>query len=545
MGMKVPPAMIDWLKGHFGLTGDLEQAKAQKLMSDALAMGELSGEKWAELVTMGQATVDERTEAKAILVEALGEMGIGAGRFASVEDFETALEARVQEQLSKGDLTMSQWQKAYGGSAARGINASAVMGQAALAESGSDGQRIRVKDCSESYRTSRATGIHVKTREPVTPAFMDGKAVETASEWDKCRSGVYLKYVARRSGLNVPWTEHDQAVMAHVVNEDPWCGLVGTEWKTGMRGAEVKALLDDGSGGLSGGIGINPIFFDTEIVTHPLLNGELLPFVEVNNVPRGAMVDGAAIGTPTVIWNNAEGTAQDLFDTSGLVNGWGKSIHPVGIYVEIGRDLMADSPVDIGQTLTAVIGERFAAELDKVIAIGNGSTQPEGIFHASSVNAINSTNGSGGPMVVADLENLSFGIGKQYRVPSWKPCFVCNDQDYRRGRAIPWGAGTAFTAQARALGSDYSAYKLLEWDCKIQNDIPQNSIAFGCLRKYRMYRRQGLEMRFVTDGQQLTQKNTVLLACRARYGGFVADPAAFAVMTDAPVHDGSYYTPTP
>jgi HK97 family phage major capsid protein len=332
--------------------------------------------------------------------------------------------------------------------------------------------------------------------------------------------------------------------MAHVVNEDPWCGLVGNEWKTGMRGAEVKALVDDGVGGLSGGIGINPIFFDTQIVTHPLLSGELFPNVQVVDVPRGSTIDGAAVGTPTVIWDNAEGTSQDLFDTSGLVNGWGKTIHPVAVYVEIGRDLMADAPIDIGETLTTVIGERFSAELDKVIAIGNGTTQPEGIFNAASLNSISSTNGSGGPLVIADLENLSFGIGKQYRVPSWKPAFVCNDQDYRRARAIPWGSGSAFTAQARALGPAYSEYKLLEWDAKIQNDIPQNSIVFGCLRKYRMYRRQGLEMRFVTEGMQLTQRNTVLLACRARYGGFVTDPQAFALMSDAPVHDGIYYTPS-
>jgi len=257
---------------------------------------------------------------------------------------------------------------------------------------------------------------------------------------------------------------------------------------------------------------------------------ELFPFVEVLDVPRGSTIEGATIGTPTVVWNNSEGTAQDLFNTASLVGPLSHTIHPVAVFLEVGRDLLADAPVDIGRILVAAIGERFAAELDKVIAVGDGTTQPEGIFTASAGNVVDSANGTDGPLAVEDFEGLAFGIAKQYRTPAMAPSFILNDATYRRGRTIP----SALNWNTRAMGFKESDYSLIEWPARIQNDIPETSIGFMPLRKYRMYRRAGLEIRWTDQGMTLARQNTILLICRARYGGFVTDTDALATMVDAP-----------
>ncbi len=62
-----------------------------------------------------------------------------------------------------------------------------------------------------------------------------------------------------------------------------------------------------------------------------------------------------------------------------------------------------------------LLGERGAAELDRVIAIGDGTTQPQGIFNTSGLINVNAALGSAGPLTVGDAEALVFAIGKQYR----------------------------------------------------------------------------------------------------------------------------------
>jgi HK97 family phage major capsid protein len=197
------------------------------------------------------------------------------------------------------------------------------------------------------------------------------------------------------------------------------------------------------------------------------------------------------------------------------------------VALEVGRDLLADSPIDIGKNLVENIGQRLLAELDKVIVIGDGSTQPEGIFTASGISAVVTDNPSG-PAAVDDLYSLVFAIGKQYRNGgSFRPCFVANDTTYSRFIGIPVSAQD----QRRVFGMDPNQYTALGWPFKIQNDTPNTKIAYGAMQKYRMYRRQGNEVRWITESADLAKANTNLLVVRARYGGKVVDSNAFAKST--------------
>jgi HK97 family phage major capsid protein len=67
----------------------------------------------------------------------------------------------------------------------------------------------------------------------------------------------------------------------------------------------------------------------------------------------------------------------------------------------------------------------------------------------------------------------------------------------------------------------------------VSNDLGNAFAAFGAFSRYRLYRRAGLEVRWVDGGLTLARKNLVLLVCRARFGGRVVDPSAFAKIIDA------------
>ncbi|MBI2823673.1 MAG: hypothetical protein HYX69_03155 [Planctomycetia bacterium] len=71
-----------------------------------------------------------------------------------------------------------------------------------------------------------------------------------------------------------------------MVNKDAGCGKIGNQRHNHIpSGNQVKTLLNDST---SGGLEVVPIFFDTNLVTTPLLTGDPFPYVEVVDVPRGA-----------------------------------------------------------------------------------------------------------------------------------------------------------------------------------------------------------------------------------------------------------------
>jgi len=59
------------------------------------------------------------------------------------------------------------------------------------------------------------------------------------------------------------------------------------------------------------------------------------------------------------------------------------------------------------------------------------------------------------------------------------------------------------------------------------------TLGYGAMSKFRLYRRQGMEVRWLEGGQELARKNLMLLVLRARFGGKVLDSNAFAKITDA------------
>lgn len=388
---------------------------------------------------------------------------------------------------------------------------------------------IKVKAASEQYSRVKSTGKHVKSGETMRDEF--GREVQTVSQAEFAKSGAFLKFLAGRAGISAPLSEHERELLNECF-ADPWCGKSGSEWLADIPGSHAKALLTDS---VSGGVEAVPFFFDSDLISFPLLTGELFPYVDLRPVPRGSTVQGASVGNPTVTWGTAEGTPIGLFNTASLIAEIGTSIHPVVAAIEVGRDFLADAAADVGRVLTENIGQAMMAELDRITANGNGSTEPEGFLNASGTIAVNSENNTAGPPTLADYETLLFAVGKQYRNPSMRCAFISNDTTYRRSRGIrvdPHAIGTTVN-QTPVLGLDaINQYSTIGWPHRIQNDIGNSSAAFGALAKYRMYRRQGMQLEWVTTGQELARKNLALLIVRARFGGQVVDGDAFAKMSD-------------
>jgi HK97 family phage major capsid protein len=395
---------------------------------------------------------------------------------------------------------------------------------------GSDDPRIRVKDVSERFSNEKKVLKHAKTGQLVKHPDT-GRPCESTSQLELAKCGAWMHFLAQKAGVPCrPLEDYEMALLQESALNDEWVGNPGgslaEESQRRLAPSLVqKTLLSDST---SGGISINPLWFDTAIVTFPLLSGELTPYVEMMDMPRGSLINTASLQNVTVTWGQPEGTSVTMFNTSSLIAAISGTVQNVMVAVEVGRDLMADAAVDIGSYLVRIIGERFQAELDRVIANGNGTTEPQGIFNSSNLTYYNSDYGPSGPLSLSDFEGLAFGSPKQYRKRELNPCYCMSDVSYRRARAVPIGPGD----ERRVFGMDQQSYTLFDWPVRVQQNIPNNQIAFLPMRKYRLWRRLGYELRWTLEGQYLALRNTALLVARARYFGKVMDPTGVVVMLD-------------
>lgn len=390
---------------------------------------------------------------------------------------------------------------------------------------------VRVKAPSERYSTTKSYVKHAKTGEPM---FRRGAQVETTSELEYAKLGVFLKMRALKSGMSgFSLSEHERELLGEMIEKDAWISEANeSDSGKSLSPSEVKAsLLGDTA---TGGQYATPLFFDDALVTTPLLTGEIAPYVNQIEMNQGTTVQGASMGVPTVAWDQAaEGTAITLNDMTGFVSQMNSSVHRVTAAYKFGRNLLSDTPIALAQEVQTQVSARIAAELDRVVAVGNGSTEPEGLFNCSGSTVVNSVMGPSGPPTVSDLERLMFSVPKQYRTAAWRPCFTSLDYMYARIRGIPNGENDA----RRVFGMDEGSYTVLDWPYRVQNSITDGYIAFACLAAYRLYRRAGAEIRFSDQGQTLMLANEALITVQGRYAGRMTIGAAMAKITDGPTFD--------
>lgn len=392
--------------------------------------------------------------------------------------------------------------------------------------SGAGAGAPNVKPLSKQFSTTQYTAKHAKTGESVK---WHGSEMQMPSEYDYARAGALFKHRCRKAGVDVLLTDVDQQLVTEMVNKDTWCGQIDGQWSNEIAPAKIKASLLDNSA--TGGSFVDPAFYDRMVQQYPQLYGELLPLVEQVDVPRSSTIDSAGVGNPSVGWGTAEGTSIPLFDATGLVNQLNSTVFPVTLAMTIGRDLISDSVVDLGRILMENIGQSAAKSLDFVIASGDGTTQPQGITNASGL--VNVTNTFGSTMQWGIYETMYFALPKQYRNTGMRNAFISSETTYANFHAIPVGPNDA----RRLAGQDgYASYTAFGKPYRVQNDLPNTTLIFGAMSRYRLYRRQGSETNIVTNSTSYTLAlaNQVLLILRGRFAGRVMDPAAFAIMTDAP-----------
>jgi HK97 family phage major capsid protein len=360
----------------------------------------------------------------------------------------------------------------------------------------------------------------------VAPRYID-----TPSELEKMKSAAFLKFRMLQDipELRKSWrmNEEEMGLLKECVHKDKWTGCVGKGDNLQMQrrflnDMETKAVLDDVT---SGGAEAVPEFFDDDIIRTPLLFGELSPYIQYVPVSRGSSADGFSIGTPTFV-STASGTAITPFTTTGFVTAFDTTFYPASCAFEWGRDFEEDATPNFMAAVIAQIGDESKRWLDEQIAIGDGTTEPQGIFVASGTQVPPNSSHTFASMVYSDVVKLAFGIGKAARnnFGGNFTRFVMNDAQYR----VFMQLATGVTGDTRPIfGMNWNAYRLGDYGVSIQNNISNGNLGLCNLRGYRMYRRAGISFTMEDRGRTLLLSNSKLLLARMRWGGQLTLPSTY------------------
>ena len=364
--------------------------------------------------------------------------------------------------------------------------------------------------------------------------------IDEPSDLERAASGAFMKFCLSRAGtVSVPrplrMTDHDHQLVQWALHEAKWGGIIGGDSEGESHNAihlnneklgpnRIKALIDDT---VTGGLEAAPIFFDSNFILDPLLHSEILPMVNITPITRGRRIEATSFGNVTMQWGGGDEDATDLFDTTGFVTAFDTKIHVVDGAIELGLDLLSDSPLPIVDIVRAQYSERLLTTLDEQLAHGDGVQEPEGVFVTTGVTTV----AFGAAHTVGNYEGLLFGVAKRFKKgqDASRTAFLGTETSYSRARGIPVGAADA----RRIFGLTEEDYMLFGHKWSV-NDVGANTdIAYVVWSRYRLYRRLGLTVRSTGEGKELLRKNLWLISARSRWGGKLEASGAMSKTTTA------------
>ncbi len=156
------------------------------------------------------------------------------------------------------------------------------------------------------------------------------------------------------------------------------------------------------------------------------------------------------------------------------------TIRRLNAVTKMSRELASDAGIDLVDYLSALFAEAVAAEEDRVIAVGDGSTQPEGLYSAAGVQDYD----VGGAIDYEALVDIYYTLPGRYRD---RAIWLGSDDAFKAVRKLTDTAGQPLWRPS--LESD-APDRLLGRKVVTQSDLPSSVLLFGDPRYYHLYDRE-------------------------------------------------------
>lgn len=236
----------------------------------------------------------------------------------------------------------------------------------------------------------------------------------------------------------------------------------------------VKALSEgsDAAGGY-----LVPTELREEIVARASKSSRLSRLVRRISC-RSSAVKVPVLSTDVAVYWGTEGSA---FTESDPEFGQKSiTIHRLNAVTKISRELVSDAGIDLVDFLSGLFAEAVAVEEDKVIAVGDGESQPEGIYSAAGVQEF----GVDDSIDYDALVDIYYTLPGRYRD---RAIWLGSDDVLKSVRKLTdtagqplWRPGLEADAPDRLLGRPVVT----------QGDLPTSVLLFGDPSYYHVYDRE-------------------------------------------------------
>jgi len=267
-----------------------------------------------------------------------------------------------------------------------------------------------------------------------------------------------------------------------------------------------KALSegDDGAGGY-----LVPTEYRAELLKRVPELSELFPHVRVIPVVTDAGEFPRLSSDISMTWGRAENA--DITETDPAFDQLTYSVHNMSGITYMSREVASDSNPSIVDTIRDLFAEAVAAERDKMIAVGDGSNQPEGIYSAAGLGSV----AVGGALTYAKLIEIKYALGRKYqRRARW----VLNTTNLQRILGLTDTNGQPLVREALVAGEPP---RILGKPFSVQDDLPDTDLFYGDLSGYLWFDRQRMTIESTTTGGDTFKKHQVAIKVIERCDGKV------------------------
>jgi len=554
--MRLTELLRKWLIAEMNVKAEATDDEYKAAAAKAMVDGKLTADKYLELTKDGKAAEADAFMAK--LDAIAGGLEKLAGKLVEKEAAKADDEKVAKEKAEKEAAEKATKDKKVTPDTEKAGRLSRMIAMGPVGDGDGDEVSVHVKEAAEHYSTQKSAMTwpefnrkdgtpHPFAGRPITDydPLEGGRQMEKASQRDMAVCGAWAKFMMRHSKFGskaLAWNstaEHEKELILYAMHHMDWCGNIGDDPNSKasneanvvnrhLTSLEQKTLIDDAT---SGGTEAVPLPFDDMLVSTPLLFGEFFPLVNLIPIDKGRRIQGAAAGNPTITWGGIDATAIDLFDTTSYVTAFDTTIYRGQGAIRIGLDFLSDTPINFVQFITERYGQAMLREMDNVICVGNGTTQPEGVMTKAGTTSV----AFGGTTTIGSYESLMFGVHKREKSNDVKASIVFGgtDTSFQRAKSIPVGASDARRIANAVTMANYQDYTWMGTPYKISDTMTNAQVFYAVLKRYRMFRRRGLVLRSSTEGDTLIRNNEMLLALTFRYGGQLERGACAAVTTTA------------
>jgi len=275
----------------------------------------------------------------------------------------------------------------------------------------------------------------------------------------------------------------------------------------------VRKALSEGTD--SAGGYLVPSEYRAELIRRLPELSELYPFVRRVPVISDSGEYPKLDTDVTITWGRAENEA--ITETSPVFAHLQWTVRNMSAITYLSRELVSDANPNIVDTITSLFSEAVAAERDRMIAIGNGSNQPQGIYSAAGVESV-AVNGA---LTYAELVEIKFALSRKYhRNARW----VLNSTNLQRITSITDDNNQPIFRDALVAGE---SPRILGKEYSVQDDLPDSVIFFGDLSHYLWFDREQMLIESTTTGGDTFRKHQVAVKVVERCDGKLALAEAF------------------